>query len=73
MDGVDNAVQDRISEGGIGDTQMPVGHRGLVGENDGSVSEEIVEDFEQILDTGGGDSIAPPFVEDEQVRFGQRV
>ena len=68
---VNDAVQDGVCQGGVGNAQVPVGHRDLAGEESGTMSEAIVKDFEQILGIWDGDGIAHPVVEDQEAGSGQ--
>ena len=48
MSVVDQAVEDRICQGGIADNLEPLIHRKLTGDDGGTPTLSIVEDFQQI-------------------------
>ena len=68
---VDEAVKDRIGEGGVGDAGVPVLDRDLGGDQGSAAAVTIVEDLEQVFGLGAGERVAEPVVEDEQVGAGQ--
>ena len=67
---VDEAVEDRIGEGGVGDAGVPVLDRDLGGDQGGGAAVTIVEDLEQVFGLGAGEGVAEPVVEDEQLGLG---
>src|SRR3990170_1395375 len=68
---VDNAIEDTIPNGGVGETSKPVRHRYLRSDQGGGVPIAVIKDFEQVLGIRRGDGVAHPVIEDEQVEFGQ--
>ena len=65
---VDEAVEEGIDDGGIGDDLVPVLDRHLAGDDGGSALVAIVDDFEEIATLLAGERGEPPVViEDEQV------
>ena len=69
MGAVNNAVQEGICQGGIWNTQVPVGYRNLAGDQGGCVSEAVIQHIENILCILDSDGIAHPVVKDEQLCF----
>ncbi len=68
---MNNAIQDGICQGRVRDAQVPIRNRDLVGDQGCGMSEAVVQHFQEILGILDGNGIAHPFVENEQVGFGQ--
>jgi len=68
---VDEAVENGVRKGGIGDAGVPITHRDLGGDQGGGAAVTVVEDLEQVFGLGAGERVAEPVVEDEQVGAGQ--
>ena len=45
---MDDAIKDGIGQGGIGDDVVPVIHRHLRGDEDGTTAMAVLDDFEQV-------------------------
>src|SRR5215211_5738026 len=61
---VDQAVQDGICQGGIGNASVPVCNRDLGSNQGGGVAKAVIEDFQNILGVLDGNGIPHPIVED---------
>ena len=68
---MDEAVEDRIGDGGVGDAGMPFAHRDLGGDHGGDAALTIIEDLEQVVGMGCGSAVAHPVIRDEKLEFGQ--
>ena len=64
---VNDAVQYRVAEGGIGNDVMPLRHRDLACDQQGSLVVAIIDDLEQIAALVGGERFRSPVVDDEQM------
>jgi hypothetical protein len=64
---VDEAVEDGVGDGGVGDDLMPMIDRHLTGEDGRSALVAIIDDFEEITTLLSGERGEAPVVEDEQV------
>ena len=64
---VNDAVQYRIAEGGIGNDVMPLRHGDLTCDQQGSLVVTIVDDLKQITALVGGERFGSPVVEDEEI------
>jgi hypothetical protein len=64
---VNDAVQYRIAEGGIGNDVMPLRHGDLTCDQQGSLVVAIVDDLKQITALVGGERFGSPVVEDEEI------
>ena len=69
---VNDAVQNRIAEGGIGNDVMPLRHGDLTCDQQGSLVVAIIDDLEQIAALVGGERFRSPVVEDEEIDALQR-
>lgn len=67
MSVVDEAVQDGIGVGGIGNEVMPAVHGKLAGDDGGAPAVAVVEDFEEIVTLGGVERFEAPVVKNEQL------
>lgn len=54
---VNDAIQDRVTEGRVGDDVMPLGYRDLASDQEGSLVVAIIDDFEQIAALIGGERL----------------
>jgi hypothetical protein len=64
---VDEAVEDGVGDGGIGDDLVPVLDRHLAGDDGRSPLVTIIDDFEEIAALLAGERGEAPIIEDEQV------
>jgi hypothetical protein len=64
---VDEAIEDGVGDGGVGDDLVPVLDRYLAGDDGRSALVAIVDDFEEIATLLAGERGEAPIVEDEQV------
>ena len=64
---VDEAVEDGVGDGGVGDDLVPMLDRHLTGDDGRSALVAIVDDFEEIATLVAGERGEAPIVEDEQV------
>ncbi len=71
MGGVDEAVEDRVGKGRVGEVAVPLVDRELAGDDGGAGADAIVEDFEQIAARRLVERIEPPVVEQEDVALGE--
>ena len=67
MGAVDDAVQDRIAEGGVADEIMPTIDGNLAGDQQGALLVAVIDDFEQIPALLGGERLRPPVIDDQQL------
>ena len=68
---VNEPVKDRIRQGGIWNTPVPLGNGDLGGNEGGGVAKAVIEDFQNILRILDGNGIAHLIIEDQQTTFGQ--
>jgi hypothetical protein len=68
---VDEAVEDGVGDGGVGDDLVPVIDRDLAGDDGRSALMAVVDDFEEIAPLLAGERGEAPIVEDEQIDAGQ--
>ena len=66
MGAVNDAVEDRITERGIGDHLVPFTDRDLAGDQQRAALVAIVDDLEQIAALLGIERLRPPIVDDQQ-------
>lgn len=64
---VNDAVQYRIAEGGIGNDVVPLRHGDLTCDQQGSLVVAIIDDLQQIAALIGGERFGPPVVEYEEI------
>src|SRR3954453_23679909 len=64
---VNDAIQYRIAEGGVGNDIMPLRHGHLTSDQQRSLVVTIVDDLEQITALVGGERFGSPVIKDEQV------
>src|ERR1700693_4648072 len=67
MSVVDDAVEDGIGDGGIGDDFMPVLDRHLAGDDGRAALIAVVDDLEQVATLLAGKRCESPVVEDEEL------
>jgi len=70
---MNEAIQDGISDRGVGNTLMPVCDGELCHHHGGAAAVAIVHDLEQIARLHRSEWIAEPVVEDEQTDLGERI
>jgi len=70
---MEEAIEDRIPEGGVSHDVVPVVDGHLAGEESPPSSVAIVQDVEEIVAGGIVQRRHPPVVEDEQVGLGQAL
>ena len=66
MGAMDDAVEDRVGQGGIGDHLVPSTDRDLAGDQQRSAVVAVVDDLEQIAALLGIERFRPPIVDDQQ-------
>ena len=66
---MNKAVQNGVSQDGIGDTQMPTRNGNLRSDQRRSMSKTVIQNFKDILGIGERDGIAHPVVDDQEVAF----
>ncbi len=64
---VDEAIEDGVGDGGIGDDLVPVLDWHLAGDDGRSALVGIVDDFEEIATLLAGERGEAPVVEDEEI------
>ncbi|MGY4350102.1 hypothetical protein ACVWXM_006595 [Bradyrhizobium sp. GM7.3] len=64
---VNDAIQYRIAEGGVGNDIMPLRHGHLTSDQQRSLVVTIIDDLEQITALVGGERFGSPVVEDEEI------
>ena len=70
---VDQAVEDRISDGRIADLRMPTGHRQLAGQQHGAGLIARIADLEEVAALGFGHGSHRPVVDNEQVDAAESI
>ena len=68
---MDDAIEQAVGQGGIGEASEPVGHRDLGSDEGRKAAEAVIEDFEQVAGFSRGERVTHPVVEDQQVDLGQ--
>ena len=63
---MDDAVEDGVGDGWIGDDLMPVLDRHLAGDDGRAALIAVVDDLEQVAALLAGERGEPPVVEDEE-------
>ncbi len=66
MRAVNDAVEDRVSQGGIPDDLVPAADRDLAGDQQRTLSVAVVDDLEQVAALLGIERLGPPVVDDQQ-------
>jgi hypothetical protein len=64
---VDEAIEDGVGDGGVGDDLMPMLDRHLAGDDGRSALVAIIDEFEEIATLLAGERGEAPITEDEQV------
>ena len=62
---MDETIEDRISQGRIGDAGMPFADRDLGGDQGGGTAITIIEDLKQVFGLRAREWVAEPVIEDE--------
>ena len=70
---MDEAIEDGVGDGGIGDDLVPVVDRHLAGDDGRPALMAVIDDFEEITPLLGGEWREPPIVEDEELDPRQRL
>jgi hypothetical protein len=70
---VDEAIQNGVSDGWVGEAGMPLCDRHLSNDQGGGSAIAIIHDFEQVLGLAAGEGIAQPVIEDQELHSGERV
>ncbi|MGY3387575.1 hypothetical protein ACVWW6_000166 [Bradyrhizobium sp. USDA 3311] len=60
---VDEAIEHGVGVGGISNEQMPLVHGELAGDDGGTVTVAIFEDFQEVMTGGGIERFEPPIVQ----------
>lgn len=68
---MNQAIQDSIRQGGVGDLGEPLDDGHLGNHNRGGMVEAVIENLQDILGIGLGERIAHPVVQDKQVGASQ--
>src|ERR1051325_8843653 len=68
---VNDAIQDRIGQGGISDKGMPTVHRDLAGDQGGAAAVAVFDDFEHVVALLGAERLEAPIIEDQQLDAAQ--
>ena len=71
MSVVKESIADRMGDRGLADVVVPFLDRHLAGQDRGSVSVAIFDDFEQITTFGFAQRHQSPVVEDEHIDLGE--
>jgi len=69
---VNDAVQDRITEGGIGNDVVPLRYGDLACDQERSFVVAVIDDLEEIAPLLGGERLWSPIVDDEEIGTLQR-
>ena len=64
---VNDAVEDRVGQGGISDQGMPAVHRDLAGDQGGAAAVAVFDDFEHVAALLGAERFEAPIIEDEKI------
>ena len=64
---VDEAVEHGVGIGGISNEQMPLVHGELAGDDRGTMTVAIFEDFQEVVTGTGVERLKPPVIEDQQI------
>ena len=72
MSVVNDAVQYRITEGGIGDDVMPLRDGDLACDQERSLVVTVIDDLKEITTLLGGERLGSPIVDDDEVCALQR-
>ena len=67
---MDEAVEDRVPEGGVADQVVPVLDQDLAGDEGGALAGTILDDFEEVPSFAIAHGGEAPIVQDEQIGFG---
>src|SRR3989304_176822 len=59
---VDQAIEDTIANGGVGEAGKPICHRHLRSDEGRGTVIAVIQDFEQILGIRGGNGVAHPVI-----------
>jgi hypothetical protein len=70
---VDEAVEDSVGDGGIGDDLVPVVDRYLAGDDGRTALMAVIDDLEEIATLLAGERGEPPIVEDEEIDARERL
>src|SRR4051795_6614018 len=64
---VNDAVEDRVGQGGIPDQGMPVIHRDLACDQGGTAAVAVFDDFQHVVALLGAERFKAPIIEDQQL------
>ena len=64
---VNEAVQDRVAEGGVADDVMPMFHGDLAGDDSRCTTMAIIEDLQEIAPFGGIENRQAPIIKNEKL------
>ena len=64
---MDEAIEDGVGDGGVGDDLVPVLDRHLAGDDGRAALMAVVDDLEEIAPLFAGERGEPPIVEDEEI------
>ncbi len=66
MGAVDDAIKDRVGQGGIADYLVPPADRNLAGDQQRSAIAAVVDDLEEVAPLLGVERLRAPIVDDQQ-------
>jgi hypothetical protein len=70
---MDQAIQDGVPDGWVGEASMPLCNRYLSDNHGGRAVITVIQDFEQVLGLGAGEGITEPVIEDQELGAGEGV
>ncbi len=68
---VDEAIHDRIAEGGVADASVPVFDRDLTGQQRGPTARPVFDQFQEITAFAVADRREAPVVQDQEIRLAE--
>lgn len=71
--GVDQAVEDDVSVGGIADQRVPLIDGELAGDDGGAAAVAVLEDLQEVVAGRGVERLEAPVVEDEEIDAAKRA
>lgn len=70
---VDQAIQDGVPDGWIGEAGVPLCNRHLSGDHSGRSVKAVIQDFEQVLGLAASEGISEPVIKDQKLGSGKGV
>ena len=68
---MDQAIQDGVSQRGLPQVVVPVGHGKLAGHQRGAPAMPIIEDLQEVAALLGGEWSQPPVIDHQHIDFGE--